>query len=406
MLRCPKCKRSFTDKRYCPEHGLPLVELDSLSPGPGSDRIGMVIGGKYRVITRIGEGGMGQVFKVEHVAMGRLMALKVLHRELSAHEQAVLRFEREARAASQLGHPHIIMVSDFGFAPDGSLYIAMEYLEGKDLFDELRDVRIMDAQRTVHIMRQVCSGLDAAHRSGVIHRDLKPENIFLAQGREFPDFVKVLDFGIAKILETGPEERTLTASGTIFGTPEYLSPEQAAGSEIDHRADIYSLGIIMYRMAAGRLPFVGNNKSILIQRQLNEMPLPFCERPMPQEVPDDLERIIFKLLAKDPDDRYQTVEQLKEALERVDTRSEELRAEDAAQQEPIKWIVFHEDDRPEGMPPRCPTIEPRSGTSESAQERIPGGDSSRRSWIPLVLALALVLGLAAYWLVLYLGSSR
>ncbi len=367
MLRCPKCRRRFEDKRYCPEHGIPLVRMDTIGVGQ-RNLMGQVVGGKYRILDRIGEGGMGEVYKVEHVALGKPLAMKILHRDLSVHEQAVLRFEREAKAASQLVHPHIILVSDFGVAADGSLYIVMEFLEGRDLFDELKEVRYMNAKRTVDIMRQVCSGLAEAHRHGVIHRDLKPETIFLAQGREYPDFVKILDFGIAKVLEPGPDERTLTASGTVFGTPEYLSPEQAAGGEIDHRADLYSLGIIMYRMVTGRLPFVGGNKSGLIQRQLYEMPVPFSERRMPQQVPPSLEKVIFKLLAKDPDDRYQDALQLKEALERVDTRPYELQQQDPDDETPTDWLVFPE----KGIPGASNTR-----AEQPPQAHVPQGSGSR-----------------------------
>ncbi len=427
MLRCPKCRQAFADKRYCPRDGLPLVELDASAPRGRADLVGSVVGGKYRILARIGEGGMGEVYKVEHVALGKLMAMKILHRDLSAHEQAVLRFEQEARSASALDHPHIIFVSDFGMASDGSLYIVMEFLVGLDLFDELKEIRHMSPERTVHVMRQVCSGLAEAHRRGVIHRDLKPENIFLARDREFPDFVKILDFGIAKVLEGNPAARTLTGSGTVFGTPEYLSPEQAAAAEIDCRADIYSLGIIMYRMVAGRLPFSGGSKNSLIQRQLHEMPQPFSERQMPQEVPEDLERIIFRLLAKDPDDRYQSAEQLKLALERADLRTAEERAHSERDAQPINWIVFQEDERPAGMPPRNPqasdaaprratsgrvSAPPRSARGLSlpaeagfALGRGPAGgepDLPRGSRLgqilPLGLAGLLLLGLLGFWL--------
>jgi serine/threonine-protein kinase len=410
--QCPRCRGTFTGLKFCPEHGLPLVQLES-TPSR-EDQTGAIVGGKYRILSRIGEGGMGAVYKVEHVAMGKLMAMKILHRELSAHEQAVLRFEREARAASQLEHPHIILVSDFGIAGDGSFYIVMEHLNGKDLFDVLKDEHIMLAERTVHVMRQVCSGLAEAHRKGVIHRDLKPENIFLATDKEFPDFVKILDFGIAKVLETRPGERTLTAAGTVFGTPEYLSPEQAAGGEIDHRADLYSLGIIMYRMLAGRLPFTGGNKSSLIQRQLSEQPLPFAQRQMPQQVPPSLERVVFRLLAKDPDDRYQDALEVKAALERVDTRPPELAAGDPDTSPPTVWLVFKEDDRPKGMAPRTvsgagrPQLPPgqapplarpavvREPLAEERSASLLDRPFTLRSLLPLFLALALLTGLVVF----------
>ena len=344
MLRCPRCRNTFSDKRYCPWDGMPLAELDGPSKANPRDLLGTVVGGKYEVLACIGEGGMGEVYRVRHVAMGKLMAMKVLLRHLSRHEQAVLRFGQEARAASQLRHPHIISVYDFGVTVYGELYIVMEYLQGKDLFDVLKECRVMGARRAVHVMRQVCAGLEAAHRREVIHRDLKPENIFLCTDREFPDYVKILDFGIAKVGELGadPDRRAVTGVGTVFGTPEYLAPEQAAAIEIDHRADLYSLGIIMYRMVAGRLPFLGGGKSRLIHSQLHEMPMPFSDRQMPAEVPDELEHIIFRVLAKDPDDRYQSAEALKEALGRVDVRTASERAAQRSPSDPLEWRVFGE----------------------------------------------------------------
>ncbi|MDY0062747.1 MAG: serine/threonine-protein kinase [Myxococcota bacterium] len=329
-LQCPVCQKCYAEPmKFCPEHGQPLVPLvTGYRGGSVREPIGQLIGDKYRVLERIGEGGMGAVYRVEHQDMGKQLAMKLLHANLSSSEQAVVRFQREAKAASTIVHPHVIRVWDSGITEDGRFFLVMELLSGKDLFDVLKEERILPPERTINILRQVCAGLDEAHRLGIIHRDMKIENVFLSANAEFPEFVKILDFGIAKWLHQTPDGRTLTATGVVFGTPEYLSPEQAAGLEIDHRADLYSLGIIAYRMLAGTLPFYEQDKQKLIQQQLHQLPLPFADRRMPQEVPADLEAIVFKLLAKDPDDRFQTADEVKQALERV------------VFTQPIHWVEY------------------------------------------------------------------
>ena len=280
---------------------------------------------------------MGTVYRVEQTVMRKIMGMKILHQDLCRHEHAVRRFEREARAASLLEHPNCVTVSDFGVTENGSLYLCMEYLPGKDLFDTLRECRTFSQERVVHVTQQICAGLAEAHHQGVIHRDLKPENVFLIKQRDSRDFVKLLDFGIAKIL--GAEEgRALTAVGTVFGTPEYLAPEQGVGRPVDHRADLYSVGVIMYRMLVGHLPFRGGDKRALIQRQINEPPMPFRLLDMRQEVPESLEKVVFKLLAKNADDRYQTAEEVQEALRRVDIRPAALVA--AEPKPEVIWIDF------------------------------------------------------------------
>jgi len=358
---CPRCAGHFRGLRFCPIDGLPLVDK-KLGRGP-DHQVGELIAGRYLILDRIGEGGMGVVYRAEHVVMQKLVGMKILHRDLCRYEHAVRRFEREARAASLLEHPNCVTVTDFGVTNNGSLYLVMEYLEGKDLFDTLRDERYFAPERAVHSTRQVCAGLAEAHHQGVIHRDLKPENIFLVQRRDTPDFVKILDFGIAKVLEA-EEGRTLTAAGTVFGTPEYLAPEQGMGKPADNRADLYSVGVIMYRMLAGRLPFRGGNKRALIQRQISEPPVPFKRLRMPQEIPRSLEKVCFKLLAKKPEDRYQSAEEALHALERVDLRPPELVA---AQPEPeVVWIDFADGKQVRDEPPpepMTPLEEPGRGPS-------------------------------------------
>ena len=214
--------------------------------------VGSVVDGRYRIERVLGTGGMGAVYEAEHVEIGKKVALKVLHPQFSRQADLVARFRREARAASKVGHPNIVDVTDSGTTPDGDVYFVMERLDGLDLGEVLRHERRVAPDRVVAIGTQVCRALSAAHAAGIIHRDLKPENIFLVSREGVPDFVKVLDFGIAK-QDMGNQNspRRLTTPGIAMGTPEYMAPEQAAGKAIDGRVDIYSVGAILYEMLTG-----------------------------------------------------------------------------------------------------------------------------------------------------------
>ena len=275
---------------------------------------GQIVAGRYRVLGRIGHGGMGMVFRVEHLVMGKPFALKMLHPRYGSSPHAVRRFEREARAASSLDHPNICMVTDFGASEDGLLFIAMEHLKGADLFDVLRDVRRFSPARATRIGRQIAAGLCDAHRKGVIHRDLKPENIFLCSDRDGPDFVKLLDFGIAK-LTSGGAGAPLAGEGAVPGTPEYFSPEQAAGGTADHRSDLYMLGLILYRMATGFAPFAAADQLALIEAQLHDKPRPIQSYNLPTPVPRGLDKTITKLLSKNPSKRFQSADEVIAALD-------------------------------------------------------------------------------------------
>lgn len=321
---CPRCGGVYEQMRFCPVDGTPLVEaLPATGPRATSGGVerkfpapGEVVAGRYRVLGRIGHGGMGVVFRVEHEVMGKPFALKMLHPRYGSSPHAVRRFEREAQACSLLVHPNICMVTDFGTAENGLLFIAMEHLKGADLFDVLRDVRRFSPARAMHIGRQIASGLADAHHKGVVHRDLKPENIFLCSDRDSADFVKLLDFGIAK-LTVGAEGPPLTGEGAVPGTPEYFSPEQAAGDGADHRSDLYMLGLILYRMVTGFAPFAAADQVALIQAQLHDKPRPISSYKLAIPVPRGLDKLISKLLAKSPGRRYQTADEVVEAIDRA-----------------------------------------------------------------------------------------
>ena len=269
-----------------------------------ADFAGRVIDGRYRILRVLGEGGMGAVYAAEHVEIGKGVAVKILHPQYSRQQDLVERFRREARAASRIGHPHIVQVTDFGTTEDGCAYFVMEHLDGIDLADVLSQDGVLDPTRACQIDVQICRALEAAHVAGIIHRDLKPENIFLVARDGRADFVKVLDFGIARSL--GTDSHRLTNPGIAMGTPEYMAPEQALGGPADRRSDIYSVGALLYEMVTGTPPH-GDGEDVSPQRK-QEPPRP--PRALRPDLPEELERIILRALERDPAKRHQRMSAL------------------------------------------------------------------------------------------------
>jgi eukaryotic-like serine/threonine-protein kinase len=296
------------------------------------DIIGRELLGQFRVVERIGRGGMGEVFKAEQPAMDRLVAIKILHSKLAHRSDLISRFRREARAMSRLSHPNTVRVFLYGHLEEtGQLYIVMEYLEGVDLAKLVRRSGPLDAQRGIRVMIQILGALEEAHSVGVIHRDLKPENILLTEQGGMPDFPKVLDFGLAKVRETKPRPGSmiLTQEGMVFGTPEFMSPEQARGETLDPRSDVYSVALIFYELVTGNLPFPRCKPMEYIAHHINTPPMPITERNKNVELPPALDPILARALEKNRDDRFQSARDFAEALKAVlpqDARSVSLRA--------------------------------------------------------------------------------
>jgi len=290
-----------------------LARAPSLDDEAEPDLIGIEVDGRYRVIELIGEGGMGKVYLAEHVEIGKRVALKVLHPSYSRMPDLVERFRREARAASKIGHPNIVDVTDSGTTADGSVYFVMEYLEGVELGSIIEREGAIDVARALRIAGQICRALAAAHTQGIVHRDLKPENVFLITREGAADVVKVLDFGIAKTTEAeAARERRLTSPGMAMGTPEYMSPEQAAGRPADARCDVYALGAIMYEMVTGIPPYSGDNfMEILTKKATQDPPPPIVVR---KELPPAVSDLVMAAMARSPDDRPQTMETLEYEL--------------------------------------------------------------------------------------------
>ena len=283
-----------------PVAGTPAISMTGVT-----EIVGSTLSGRYLVTRKVGQGGMGAVYEATHTLIGKRVAVKVLLEKYAQREAIVKRLKQEAQLASSIGNEHIIDITDFGNTEDGRTFVVMEFLEGESLAECLSRDSKLSEQRILRVAAQTASALAAAHAKGVVHRDIKPENIFLLRRKE-QDFVKVVDFGISKSLRQSSEEEEavrLTQTGMVLGTPLYMSPEQARGDEdLDHRVDIYALGVIMYEAAAGRVPFSGNNYLSVISQVLNEAPPPLREvRP---ELSEEFEAIVDRAMAKDRKDRY------------------------------------------------------------------------------------------------------
>jgi hypothetical protein len=273
--------------------------------------LGTVVAGRYKVEALLGVGGMGRVYRAEHVYMRKLFALKVLHGHMTMMPEVVARFEREAIAAARIEHPNVAKASDFGRLEEGAFYLALEYVEGVSLRHEIQLCGTFTVARAVDVALQIAGALAAAHAEGIVHRDLKPENVMLITRGDRKDHVKVLDFGIAKLqAEDTQNSSKLTQVGAVFGTPEYMSPEQAMGQPVDARSDLYSLGIILYEMLAGQTPFADGNMAAVLTRQMTaEAP------PLPTGIPSDLRKLVTELLSKRADERVPSAQDLAQRLD-------------------------------------------------------------------------------------------
>ena len=310
---------------YAPaQSAIPSYVADDRQPDPNAPNQGdsgqehplegQIIAERYRVQKLLGEGGMGAVYRAEHIHMRKIVALKVLHAEMTTVDEVVKRFEREAVAAGRIEHPNVAAATDFGRLDDGSFFLVLEYAAGKDL-RELVSAGALTPSRCVHIARQVAGALGAAHALTIVHRDLKPDNVMLIERDGDPDFVKVLDFGIAKVtLGDLKDQPALTRLGAVFGTPDYMSPEQALGQPVDHRSDLYALGILMFEMLTGHTPFEADDPTMTLAQQITAPP-----PPLPESVPEPLAKLVQSLLAKDVEGRPQSAAEVEQALDATQT---------------------------------------------------------------------------------------
>jgi len=328
---CPTCQRDQpAEATVCPHDGARLFVLneavDETSP------VGELIDGRYRVEALIGLGGMGAVYRATNTRLGRPVALKLLRRDLAHDAGHVKRFLREVQAVSRLSHPHIITVHDFGQTDAGLLYIAMELLEGQTLQELLEERAHVPAARVLAIGSQICGALAAAHESGVVHRDLKPENVVLGRAAGESDYVKVLDFGVAK-LDAEDAQPKLTQTGYVVGTPAYMSPEQIADKSVTAKADLYALGCVLYECLVGRPPFASRTLMELIAAHTKKDVPPLAEVWPLVEVPDGLEPLLRDLLEKHPACRPESALAVKERLDSIALKLTGGTADDVAPRE-------------------------------------------------------------------------
>jgi serine/threonine protein kinase len=306
---CPACLERYPiDFRVCPRDATSLEDADE---GEELDAlIGETVGDTFSIVRMIGEGGMARVYEARHVRLpNKRFAVKVLHHMYAQQPMIVARFQREAEAASGIAHPNVVDVYDVGTTPDGRPFLVSEFLEGQDFATLLDERERLAAPAAVHVVRQVCRALAAAHAHGVVHRDVKPENVFLVGDMEAP-VVKVLDFGISKFDSAGGA--SLTQTGMIMGTPGYMPPEQARGGKTDHRADIYGVGAMLYRAVTGKIPFDSEDAAEALTMVLTQDPP--RPRSIQPSIPEALELVIQKAMAKEPEDRHRTMAELDERL--------------------------------------------------------------------------------------------
>ncbi len=291
-----------------------FFSADSEIPGlpAGDPLIGVVVADRYKIVEPLGRGGMGAVYKVEHVRIGKLLAMKLLTGELSRNPDVVRRFKLEALTVSKLSSPNTVQVFDFG-ASEGLTYLVMELVNGDDLGRTLRSQGPMPWSRVGRIIIQVCSSLAEAHQKGIVHRDIKPENVMLVRARDGTDIAKVLDFGLAKLRE-GEGLNDVTSQGAIVGTPYFMAPEQIKGEAVDPRTDVYAVGAMMYRALTGHYPFNGTTPMAVFTKHLTEQPVPPAERAPDLDIPAGINRLVLKALSKHAEARFQKVEELQAEL--------------------------------------------------------------------------------------------
>ncbi|HEY9871715.1 MAG TPA: serine/threonine-protein kinase [Candidatus Obscuribacterales bacterium] len=418
MKLCLVCNFHFSDEQeQCPKDNSPLVPISA------DPLIGLLIQDKYKIESVIGRGTMGVVYKATQELIGREVAVKILHGHLVADTESLKRFHQQAKAASRLNHPHIITLYDYGIIAGGQPYIVMDLLKGTSLATLLDEKGNLTADEAFPIFVQICDALADAHKHGVVHRDVKPDNIVLEEHNNQKHWVKVVDFGIAKLVQGSEETLTrITKTGTVCGSPTYMSPEQFQGKEVDHRSDIYSLGAVLFETLTGRVPFTAVDLVSLMAQHVAE-PAPSLSEVRPDmEFPPRLEKLVARMLAKEPEARPQTMEAVADELEaaikdksqplpqRVATTASELPAavprKDTKEPEPVSPAALKDvvsgQLAARGEPPKLFPATGQAATQKMARSRAAVPFYLRlvglvQSFFPWLLTLALLAGLA--WLV-------
>ncbi|MGF1465387.1 MAG: protein kinase [Sandaracinaceae bacterium] len=314
---CPKCGRQYDrGATFCQQDGTRLKSTAE----PDDPYIGQRLLDQFEIVEKVGAGGMGTVYRARQTTLARDVAIKILHRELADNPDAVRRFKREARVSTALDHPNVVRVFLFGQLPDGSLYIVMEFLQGRTLLDLLHAEGALPVHRALHLATQVCDGVGEAHAQGIVHRDIKPENVVIVGRKRDPDFIKVLDFGIARLL-WGDEQTMATQTGLVFGTARYISPEGAAGEPTDARSDVYSLGVLTYQLLSGETPFDAPSPVAMLMKHLHSEVPHLLTRERARRVPETVADVVMQGLAKSPGQRFADAHAFGDALRAAAERS-------------------------------------------------------------------------------------
>ena len=385
---CPTCKKEYSNEVVvCPD------DSSQLAPLAKDALVGTVFADKYEILSVLGAGGMSVIYKARHKYMERICAVKLLHPFLLSDSSMFQRFQYEAKAASNLSHPNVVAMHDFGITDDGKAYLVMDYLEGEDLSTVLeRDVFLTEPQAR-EIFRQALAGLDHAHSKGVIHRDLKPSNLFLIPQTDGSVLVKLVDFGIAKITDSSSAAQNLTRTGEVFGSPLYMSPEQCSGKSLDARSDIYSLGCLMYEALCGRRPLVGESALETMHMHIKDVPLTLSQAAPKLEVSHQLEDAVMKCLCKRPDDRFSSVAEL----------YQEIYGEPLPKV-PVAHSVGGTDSQIVIPAPASSTTAPSTKKTDEITDKsgLYLTPSDKKKLLPIAVALAifiLALGASTYWVV-------
>ncbi|MEP7346887.1 MAG: protein kinase, partial [Gemmatimonadaceae bacterium] len=306
---CPQCGTRYdAEHRFCTRDGATLV-----AENPNESLLGAIIADRYHILEKLGEGGMGEVYLAEHVRIKRKVAVKVMRRWMSADAVALGRFHREAENASQISHTNVATIYDFGETADGMVYFAMEYVDGEPLSEILKRDQRVGVIRACHIVRQTADALGAAHALGILHRDLKPDNVMIGKTRVGTDHIKIVDFGISRVMDRGTQ--ALTSTGMVIGTPDYMSPEQLSGDDVDARTDIYALALIAFRLLSGAPAFVGNNAQESLLARLTKPAQRLGVADPTYAWPDAMQEVFDRALSPDPDARYLEAMEFASALE-------------------------------------------------------------------------------------------
>ncbi|MGE5186525.1 MAG: protein kinase domain-containing protein [Acidobacteriota bacterium] len=421
-MTCPHCHAALgPDARFCPACGKQTVSTESMlgppPPGKTQEFVGREIAGRYRILTKLGEGGMGAVFKGEQISLKRQVAVKLLKPDLSANPQLLARFKIEAEAVAKLKHPNTVDIYDFGQDTDGTLFIAMEFIEGRSLRSAIHSEAPMPPQRALHIAAQVAASLADAHAHSIVHRDLKPDNVMLQDRGRQRDIVRVLDFGIAKLRDDSrATQQAMTQAGDMLGTPQYMAPEQIKGEAIDGRTDVYALGCMLYEMLTARLPFEAATIMAMLSKHLMEGVVPPSQRRPDLPLGAELDRLVLTAMMKQPQARPPTMEAYGEQLAAVlaqlppDPNRSASMPLSAAQ--PVITPPAHSAYVPSPTPPGPQSYgQPPAVAAVPVQSQFPPSQlptlartsgPARRSKAPLWIAVALVVlgggGAAAYFL--------